>query len=257
MFLRYENLKRVYSVRGVAKTVLDLDLGRIGHRRITGIIGPNGAGKSTFMNIVAGIDRPSTGRVLYGISNASDGQDDSRDDDATVGYSEEAPYERITLLFQQPYLINTTVERNIAYPLRLRKWSRNRIKTRVDELMTELGLTALAKQQSWRLSGGETQKVAFARALSFNPDLLLMDEPTSNIDNTATADIEALLKKTNREDGLTIVMISHNLAQIRRLCDDVIFMNRGRIVEVGLSSDLLANPRQAETRAFIEGELLI
>ena len=257
MFLRHEHLKRTYSVRGVAKTVLDLDQGHIGHGRITGIIGPNGAGKSTFLNIIAGIDRPSAGCVLYGIGNVSNGKTDRCDDDTAIDYSAEAPYERITLLFQQPYLIHTTVERNIAYPLRLRKWSHDRIKKRVDELMTELGLTTLAKQQGWRLSGGETQKVAFARALSFNPDLLLMDEPTSNIDNTATADIEALLKKTNREDGLTIIMISHNLAQIRRLCDDVLFMNRGRIIEAGPASDLLANPRQAETRAFIEGELLI
>jgi tungstate transport system ATP-binding protein len=240
MNLRWSGLTRAYG----EKTVLDLCPGGIEKGRITGIIGPNGAGKSTLLNIIAGLDKPDSGRVLYGT-------------DGEGRYCEEIPRERITLLFQQPYMLHTTVEKNIAYPLKLRKTPLAEIRRRTDELLKEMGLAALAKQNARRLSGGEAQKTAFARALSFNPELLLMDEPTSNIDNTTTADIEALLMRAKAGGGVTMVIAGHNLPQIRRLCDDIIFMNRGIIVETGPASAILANPRDPVTRTFIEGGLLI
>ena len=230
-----------------AKVVLDLGPGEIAGGRITGIIGPNGAGKTTLLNIIAGLDTPDTGRVRYGMSGEHD----------ETRYYADTPRERITLIFQQPYMLHTTVEKNIAYPLKLRKTPPEEIKRRSDELMKELGLAVLAKQKAWRLSGGEMQKTAFARALSFKPELLLLDEPTSNIDNATTADIEDLLRHEKSRGGVTMVIVSHDLSQIRRLCDDVIFMNKGNIVESGSADDILKTPREADTRTFVEGGLLV
>ena len=241
MNLRWNSLTRAYG----EKIVLNLGSGEIESGRITGIIGPNGAGKTTLLNIIAGLDKPDSGCVRYGAADAGGGES-----------YDEIPRDRITLIFQQPYMLHTTVEKNIAYPLKLRKTPPEKIKQRADELMNELGLTMLAKQQARRLSGGEMQKTAFARALSFHPELLLLDEPTSNIDNATTADIEALLRRA-KGDGITMVIVSHNLSQIRRLCDNVIFMNKGVIVETGSAEGILSNPRESDTRTFIEGGLLI
>ena len=241
--LQWDGVTRAYG----EKVVLNLGPGGIESGRITGIIGPNGAGKSTLLNIIAGLDKPDSGHIRYGEAGAN-GEEQ---------YCPEIPRERITLLFQQPYMLHSTVEKNIAYPLKLRKTPSTEIKRRADELMKELGLMPLAKQQARRLSGGEMQKTAFARAMSFNPELLLLDEPTSNIDNATIADIEALLLRAKAGGGVTMVIVSHNLPQIRRLCDDVIFMNKGIIVETGPADVILANPREPDTRTFIEGGLLI
>ena len=242
MNLRWDRLTRAYG----EKIVLDLGPGGIERGCITGIIGPNGAGKSTLLNIIAGLDKPDSGYVRYGAVGAN----------GEEHYYEEIPRERITLLFQQPYMLHTSVEKNIAYPLKLRKTPPAETKRRTDELMKEIGLAALAKQNARRLSGGEMQKTAFARALSFNPELLLMDEPTSNIDNATTADIENLLQRA-KTGGVTMVIAGHNLPQIRRLCDDVIFINKGIVVEAGPASKILANPHDHVTRTFIEGGLLL
>ena len=243
MNLRWERLTRAYG----DKVVLNLDAGGIASGRITGIIGPNGAGKTTLLNIIAGLDAPDSGQVLYGASG----------ENGENRYCEEIPRNCITLIFQQPYMLHTTVEKNIAYPLKLRKTPPEEINRRTDELMKDLGLAALAKQKARRLSSGEMQKTAFARALVFNPELLLLDEPTSNIDNATVAEIEALLLRARAAGRVTMVIVSHNLAQIRRMCDDVVFMNKGNIVEAGPADAILANPREPDTRTFIEGGLLI
>ena len=243
MELLINGLKRSYG----SKTVLDIEKGLISSGKITGVIGPNGAGKSTLLNIIAGLDKPSEGSITYQYL-----------DQQHVGVSTEAtPYQMVTLLFQQPYLIHTTVEGNIAYPLKLRKWSESDIRARVDELMKDLGLTEFAQQKTWRLSGGEKQKVAFARALSFRPDLLLLDEPTSNVDNATIAEIETMLSRARDEQGMTIVIVNHNLPQIKRLCDEVMFLHHGNLVEYGATSKLLVDPDSPETRAFVAGELLL
>ena len=245
MNLQWDRLTRVYG----EKTVLDLGPGGIESGRIVGVIGPNGAGKSTLLNIIAGLDKPDSGYVRYGTSDVNGTSGGER-------CQVEIPRDRITLIFQQPYMLHTTVEKNIAYPLRLRKTPDAEIKYRTDELMRELGLTALAKQKARRLSGGEMQKTAFARALSFHPELLLLDEPTSNIDNATTVDIEELLRRA-KGGGITMIIVSHNLPQIRRLCDDVILMNKGNIIEAGSADTIFTNPSETDTRTFIEGGLLV
>ena len=231
MKLEIKRLVRDYGT----KRVLDLEEVTIEKGTRTAIIGPNGAGKSTLLNIVSRIDSASEGEVVY----------------------ESEDPRLVTQVFQQPYMLRTSVERNIQYPLRLRNWPEDRMKRRSDELMEELGLLDLRNQKAWKLSGGETQKVALARALSFEPSLLLLDEPTANIDPATTAEIEEMLLKINREEGTTILFVTHNLAQARRVCNRLLFLDKGKLVESGDCLSILQNPAEEKTRRFIAGELLI
>lgn len=231
MKLEIKRLVRDYGT----KRVLDLEEVTIEKGTRTAIIGPNGAGKSTLLNIVSRIDSASEGEVVY----------------------ESEDPRLVTQVFQQPYMLRTSVEKNIQYPLRLRNWPEERMKQRSDELMKELGLLDLRNQKAWKLSGGETQKVALARALSFQPSLLLLDEPTANIDPATTAEIEEMLLKINREEGTTILFVTHNLAQARRVCNRLLFLDKGKLVESGDCQRILQNPAEEKTRRFIAGELLI
>ncbi len=220
------------------RKVLDVGSLQIKAGTFCGVIGPNGSGKSTLLNIVAGLTEATSGQVFYEEHGAA-----------------EPPFKRMTMVFQAPYLLRTTVEKNIAYPLKLRGWKPQDIEKRVRELADELGLTDFLKHKSWSLSGGEAQKVALARALSFRPDLLLLDEPTANIDPATTAEIERLLKKTN-EEGTTIIVVTHNLVQAKRLCKEILLLNKGKAVEFGPGEKMLRNPDNELTRRFIEGEIL-
>lgn len=235
MRLYMENLTKEYE----ARRVLDVEELLIEEGALCGVIGANGAGKSTLLNIIAGLMRPTGGKLLYGKDQ-----------------QEAAPYKNMTMVFQAPYLMRTTVEKNIAYPLKLRGWSSAMIEERIQELTEELGLSDFRKQKCWKLSGGETQKVALARALSFRPRLLLLDEPTANVDPATTAEIERMLKKINETEGTTVITITHNLVQARRLCNQVLFMNQGKVVEYGNSEKILKEPEHEMTRRFVAGELL-
>lgn len=234
MNIRFENLRKSYD----GKTVLDLAQGEIREGKRTAIIGPNGAGKSTFVKIIAGIEKADEGELLY------DGKSDF-------------PQQDVTLVFQKPYLLATTVEKNIAYPLKLRGYDQETIEERVTELTEELNLTQFRKTKAWKLSGGETQKVALARALAFNPKLLILDEPTANIDPVTTAEIEQMLIRIGEKQDTTIVLITHNLAQAKRTCEEVMMFHGGNLIECGPCSKVLSEPETDETDRFIRGELLL
>jgi tungstate transport system ATP-binding protein len=153
-------------------------------------------------------------------------------------------------------LLNTTVDKNIGYPLRIRGWSRERIEDRTHKLAVELNLADHRKKKSWKLSGGEIQKVALARSLSFSPRLLLLDEPTANIDPSTVSDIEKILKRFNKQEGTTIVIISHNLAQARRISDYVVLLNHGKVVEANDCATFFQAPAKFETKRFIAQEII-
>lgn len=230
MEIKLSNLQKSYDGR----KVLNLTEGIIKKGSRTAIIGPNGAGKSTLLKIIAGLETADLGAIFYNGQN-------------------EFPQMDLTLVFQKPYLISSTVEKNIAYPMKLRNFPPEKIEQRITELTEELNLTHLRKQRPWKLSGGETQKVALARALSFKPKMLLLDEPTANIDPYTTAEIEKMLLRIK---DTTIVMVTHNLAQAKRVCNQIIMLHDGQIIESGSTSDILKNPQNQLTRKFIEGELL-
>ena len=231
MEITISNLRKSYDGR----QVLDAKEGRVRNGSRTAIVGPNGAGKSTLLKIIAGLESPDEGTVLYNGNN-------------------QFPQMDVTLVFQKPYLISSTVEKNIAYPMKLRGFSPEQIEKRITELTEELNLSGFRKQKSWKLSGGETQKVALARALSFRPKLLLLDEPTANIDPYTTSEIERMLLSIT---DTTIIMVTHNLAQAKRVCNDIIMLHEGQIVETGRAAEVLTAPKSEKARRFIEGELLI
>jgi len=234
METRFKNLSKSYD----GKMILDIEQGIIKKGSRTAIIGPNGAGKSTFVKIIAGIEKADSGEIIYGDSM-------------------EFPQELVTLVFQKPYLLSTTVEKNIAYPMKLRGYDDETIEKRISELCEELKLTQFRKTKAWKLSGGETQKVALARALSFKPKLLILDEPTANIDPVTTAEIEQMLLRIGEKQEITIVLITHNLAQAKRTCDEVMMFYGGNLIESGVCDDVLAHPVCGETDRFVRGELLL
>jgi tungstate transport system ATP-binding protein len=239
MRLRFENLTKTYG----ARTVLNIADAEIPSGIIVGVVGPNGAGKSTLLNIACGLDAPTTGRVLYETKGG--------------GFTDQPPMKDMTLLPQTPYLIRTTVEKNIAYPMKLRRVPREMRSARTEKLMEAVGLTPLAKQKSWKLSGGEAQKTALARAISFRPSVLLLDEPTTGIDNRSIAEIESMLRAECRKNGTTICIVTHDMAQVRRICSHVLFLAGGSLVEQGSTGSVLDEPREELTRRFVGGELLI
>lgn len=242
MKITFEKLQKSYDGR----KVLDIEKGIIKSGSRTAIIGPNGAGKSTLLKILAGLEKADSGFISYGSAERLD---------ASGKEGCDFPQTDITMVFQKPYLVSTTVEKNIAYPMKLRGFSDDEIEKRVAELAEELGLTSFRKQKAWKLSGGETQKVALARALSFKPKLLLLDEPTANIDPYTTAEIEKMLIKAS--EYATIVLITHNLAQAKRVCDEAMMLHEGKVIEFGPCEEVLLKPSSTETRRFVEGELLI
>lgn len=203
-----------------------------------GIIGPNGAGKSTLAKIIAGIEEATYGEILYDKQQL-----------------QEKHYKRMTMVFQKPYLLRSTIYENIAYPLKLRNMANAEIEIRVNKILKEMDLEKIKDRKAWVLSGGESQKVALARALVFKPELLILDEPTANIDPSSIAVMEKMIRKVNQEDHTTVLIITHNLAQAKRLCKEVAFLYKGQMLEAGLVKEVISQPKNPIIKAFIQEEL--
>ncbi|MDO9493396.1 ABC transporter ATP-binding protein [Acetobacterium sp.] len=210
MNIETRNIIKTYQ----EKTVLNLeDKNRnllFGSGKIHGIIGPNGSGKTTLMKIMAGLIAPSAGDVLY------NGQSLDQDILSVMTYSTHTPT-----------LFSRSVYENIAYPLKIRKRDKDEIHQIVSQLLEEFEIDDIRDQSARHLSGGEAQKTALARALSFSPQVLFLDEPTANIDPKSIQIIEAALQKRNCEQGLSIIIITHNLSQAFRICNHLTFLDQG------------------------------
>ena len=203
MEVSIKNLKKLYS----DKLVLDIDNLTMEKGKITGIIGPNGSGKSTLLNIVAGLDREFSGIVKY----------DQKSINKEI-------YKEMTLVTQKPYLFRREVYENIEYPLRIRGVKKGEIKRRVKDIIERFEIEELKDKKAHLLSGGESQKVSLARALVFEPRLLLLDEPTSNIDPESIKIMEREILKYNRETKGTVLIVTHNIEQSKRLCDNIVYL---------------------------------
>ena len=210
MKIQIKNVTKTYG----EKKVLDIDSLNIEKEKITGIIGPNGSGKSTLLNIIAGLDDKYQGKVLY------DGK-----------LIDQSIRKKMTLVFQTAYLFRRSVYKNIAYPLKVRGVEEESIEKKVVELMATLEIEDLKRKIGSKLSGGETQKVALARSLVFDPDLLLLDEPTSNIDPVYIEHMERAIIKYNRENKGTVVIVTHNIEQAERLCDNIVKLEKGKVID--------------------------
>lgn len=202
---------------------------------LTIILGPNGAGKSLVLRLCHGLLKPTSGSIRWrGGGN---------------------PARRHAMVFQRPVLLRRTAAANISHALKLHGLGRDARAQRTLAALAQAGLSDLAHRHARLLSGGEQQRLAFARAWALSPQVLFLDEPTANLDPAATRAIETTISGF-RAMGTKVVMTTHDLGQARRLADDVMFFNHGRLIENSPAGTFFANPRSKEGQAFIAGDLL-
>lgn len=225
------------SVRAGAVTILDTLNFSIDAGAPTLVVGPNGAGKSSLLRLCMGLTAPSVGEVTWG------------------GRVNVAPTHR-AILFQSPVMLRRSAAANVSYALKHAGYPRESIAKRERELMMRVGLEGLEKRAARHLSGGEQQRLALARAFARDPDLLLLDEPTANLDPAATRAVEDIIRDA-AQSGIKVVMATHDLGQVRRLGGEVIFMVRGGVREQSLAENFLDHPSTSEGAAFVRGDLVI
>ena len=201
------------------RTVLDMPELELREGMLTAVIGPNGSGKSTLARVLAGIERDDRKtQFLPGVS---------------VGY-----------MPQKSYAFRMSTERNILL--------NGADGTRAAQLMEALQINSLAGQSAKKLSGGETAKMALCRILMGSYDLLILDEPAAAMDMESTLTAEKLIRNSCEKDGCAVLLITHSIQQARRIADQVIFLHQGRLVETGDTEQVLQNPKQEQTRRFLE-----
>jgi tungstate transport system ATP-binding protein len=194
------------------------------------LLGPNGSGKSTLLRLAMNLARPTAGRVTWGRRNQPD--------------------ERLAMVFQRPVMLRRSAAANVAYALNKHD------PARVSELLAQVGLAHLADRPARRLSGGEQQRLALARALARDPEILFLDEPTASLDPAAAKAVEDIIGRV-AASGVKIVMATHELGQARRLAGDIIFLARGCLIERAAADAFFNIPETPEAAAFLRGDLVI
>jgi tungstate transport system ATP-binding protein len=228
---------RRYGSRDVLQ-IAQLDIAR---GEVLCAVGPSGAGKSTLLRILGLLEAPSSGQLVLD-GHALDGS---------------APLDlrrRVTMVFQRPILLHGTVAYNVAYGLKLRGVRHTAEKTA--QAIEQVGLTHLTRAQARTLSGGEMQRVALARAIVIQPDVLLLDEPTASLDPYNVSLIESIITDLNRTRGTTIVLVTQNIFQARRLAHRVLLLLGGRDVELAPTEQFFSTPSDPRTAAFVRGEMV-
>ena len=201
-------------------------------------LGVNGAGKTTLMRILAGLENPDSGQILFNNQNT---------DPKTLRQVS-------TLVFQKTAMFTMNVYDNLAYGLKIRNVKKEEIAKRIPEALQAVRLSGFEKRRAKKLSGGEQQRIALARAFLLDSSVLLLDEPTANLDPNSAIIIEkAIIRKKNSQR--IIIMATHNLNQARRMADEIVHIHNGEIVEVAKSEDFFEHPKSEITRKFINGEL--
>ncbi len=237
--IRLEGVRKEFG--GVHAALASVDL-EIASGEVFGIIGRSGAGKSTLVRLLNGLERPSSGSVAI----------DAVDVASLSGEALRKLRRRVGMIFQNFGLLGSqTVFDNVALPLRIAGAHQATIATRVPELLARVGLADQGAKYPAQLSGGQKQRVGIARALATGPDILLCDEATSALDPETTRSILALIADLNRELGLTIVLITHEMEVVRQICDRVAVLHAGRVIEAGSVAQVFLNPQAPETRALI------
>ena len=203
----------------------------------TVLIGPNGAGKTTLLRLAMGLVAPSRGRVTWG------------------GREDVAPAHR-AIVFQRPVMLRRSAGGNIRYALAAAGVPRRARDARVAELFALVGLRTLSDRPARKLSGGEQQRVAVARALAKEAQIVFLDEPSASLDPAATKAIEDVVRAVAMR-GIKVVMSTHDLGEARRLAGEIVLMHRGRVIESGAAEAFFSSPKTEEARRFLAGELLI
>lgn len=254
MTLTAEDVSLSYGDDAVLREVsIDVDPGEV----VT-VVGPSGTGKTTLLRLLAMFRRPDAGTIAW------------RDTDVWDLPEEErlAVRRRISMVFQEPSLFAAPVSRNVTYGQRVRQSWRERVRRRVRNAVDDPGMTEAAHraletvglldkrdQNALSLSGGEAQRVAFARALAVDPEIMLLDEPSSNLDPRNTAVLEEAIRRA-RERGVGVLVATHDMNQAERISDRVGFIYDGELVETGPPEQIFENPRDRRTERFVAGELM-
>ena len=226
-----------YAANG--KRVIDgLDL-TIEERGITVIMGPNGAGKSVLLRLMHGLIAPTSGEILW--AGRRMGREIAR---------------RQAMVFQKPILLRRSAAANVRHALGLRGIDRSERGTRVEEALKLAALESRSAMPARRLSGGEQQRLCLARALSIEPEILFLDEPTASLDPASTLSIERLLIDAQHR-GIKIIVVTHDVGQARRLAQDVIFLHHGRLIEHRPAQSFFSEPQSEAARAFVAGGLVL
>ena len=233
---RLSGIRQIYAGR----VVLDIDSLTFSAGEIFAIVGPSGAGKTTLLRLLNLLETPTEGTLTF------EGQ-------LIPPEPPLALTRRMTTVFQRPVLLNRSVRENVAYGLRLRRLSAD---GKVTEVLERVGLAEFANAPARKLSGGEMQRAALARALVLEPDVLLLDEPTANLDPYNAALIESIVREQNQHRGITVVLVTHNIFQARRLAHRVGLLLNGKLVEVAETKEFFESPRDARTGAFVRGEMV-
>ncbi len=237
-----------YQIEDVVKSytgrqVLQIDRLEIRRGEILALVGPSGAGKSTLLRMLNFLEPPSAGRVRYG--------------DFEFRPSGNAPLatrREVTTVSQRPVLLDRPVQANVEFGLRLR--GLRNTDAVVHAALEQVGLAHLARQQARTLSGGEAQRVALARAMVLQPAVLLLDEPTANLDPYNVGLIEQIVRTLNQEQRTTLVLVTHNIFQAHRLAHRVGFMLDGRLIEVAETRTFFEAPADPRTAAFVRGDMV-
>ncbi len=232
--LQLVDLKKSYRT---VKALKSVNLTLNGNKIIV-LLGVNGAGKSTLMRILAGLENADEGTILF--NNQKTTAKELR--------------QVSTLVFQKTAMFTMNVYDNLAYGLKIRKVPNEEIERRVPDALAAVRLSDFEKRRAKKLSGGEQQRIALARAFLLDSNVLLLDEPTANLDPNSALIIEkAIVSKKNNQR--IIIMATHNLNQARRMADEIVHIHDGEIVEVANPDDFFENPKSEVTRKFINGEL--
>lgn len=234
------NLRQVYNSR----TVLQIRELEIYEGEILALVGPSGAGKSTLLRLLNFLEEPTAGYLTFADRNFN----------GTV-----PPLElrrKVTTVFQHPVLLNRSVAANVAYGLKLRGQDKKVIDQAVTEALERVGLLTLASASARTLSGGEAQRVALARALVLEPTVLLLDEPTANLDPYNVKLIEQIIATVNHERHTTIVLVTHNVFQAKRLAHRTGLLLESQLIELADTSTFFETPADPRTAAFVRGEMV-
>lgn len=232
-----KDLEKWYEGRRVLN-IQDLSITR---GEILAIVGPSGAGKSTFLRLLNFLETPTKGTIQF----------DENDPDKNPSLKERR---RITTVFQQPILLKRNVISNLKFGLGLH--GKEYDQEGVFSCLDRLGLSDLARQPAQKLSAGEAQRVALARGLLIEPDVLLLDEPTSNLDPYNINLIESIVQEENRSNQTSIVIVTHNIVQAQRISHCTAFILDGNLVEITDTPTFFSNPKDPKSQAFIRGEMV-
>jgi tungstate transport system ATP-binding protein len=233
--LRLENIEKNYeNIKAVDNLTFDAHEGKL-----ISLVGVNGSGKTTILRIIAGLDSPNNGKIIF------NGKQLSVDELRRIS----------TLVFQKSIMFNTTVFKNVAFGLRIRDFEQKNIQDRVFNSLSSVALKEFHKRKAKNLSGGEQQRVALARAFTTEPKILLLDEPTANLDPSNAIIIENSIRKLLEKKSCIIIMATHNLHQAKRLSNFIAHLHYGKIIEISNPEKFFTNPENEITQKFVSGEL--